>query len=76
MHVGCVAADERREASSYYVTLSHVCRDGRIGTGVGKPMVGLPPAFGLGRNNITQYPSVRRILAGSSLCVHLYTIET
>ena len=50
MRVGRVAADERREASSYYVTLSHVCRDGRIGTGVGKPMVGLPPAFGLGRN--------------------------
>ena len=31
-------------------SLSHVCRDGRIGTGVGKPLVGLPPAFGLGRN--------------------------
>ena len=50
MRVGRVAADEQREASSYYVTLSHVYRDGRIGTGVGKPMVGLPPAFGLGRN--------------------------
>ena len=39
-----------KDGSSYYVTLSHVCRDGRIGTGVGKPLVGLPPAFGLGRN--------------------------
>ena len=39
-----------KDGNSYYVTLSHVCRDGRIGTGVGKPMVGLPPAFGLGRN--------------------------
>jgi hypothetical protein len=39
-----------KDGSSYYVTLSHVCRDSRIGTGVGKPLVGLPPAFGLGRN--------------------------
>ena len=39
-----------KDGSSYYVTLSHVCRDGRIGTGGGKPLVGLPPAFGLGRN--------------------------
>ena len=29
------------EVSSYYITLPHVCRDSRIGTGIGKPMVGL-----------------------------------
>jgi hypothetical protein len=29
------------EASSYYIMLPHVCRDSRIRTGIGKPMVGL-----------------------------------
>jgi hypothetical protein len=29
------------EASSYYITLPHVCCDSRIETGIGKPMVGL-----------------------------------
>ena len=29
------------EASSYYIMLLHVCCESRIGTGIGKPMVGL-----------------------------------
>ena len=28
-----------KDGNSYYVTLSHVCRDGRIGTGKGKPIL-------------------------------------
>ena len=50
----CRTCGSRRamDGSSYYVTLSHMCRDDRIGTGIGKPMVGLPPAFGLGQNKM------------------------
>ena len=46
------------DGSSYYITLSHMCHDGQIRTGIGKPLVGLPLAFGLGQNYDTSSTAI------------------